>query len=75
MVGHLIWNWQHFLVWFHLLLGAAYAFHVTLTATTVDQTDITGQGCHLVFRSNHLPGEHRGAIVRHSVVGGGSWMF
>lgn len=46
LAGHLIWNWQNFLVWFHLLLGAAYAFHVTLTATILQthQTDITGQG-------------------------------
>ncbi|HLP75763.1 MAG TPA: hypothetical protein VK327_02515 [Candidatus Paceibacterota bacterium] len=45
-VGHLIWNWQHLLTWFHLLLGAAYAFHVTLTANVLQtrQTDITGQG-------------------------------
>lgn len=32
--------------WFHLLLGFAYAFHVTLTwvALQTEQTDITGQG-------------------------------
>src|SRR5580698_9858879 len=28
-IGHLIWRWP--LVWFDLLVGAAYAFHVTLT--------------------------------------------
>jgi len=46
LAGHLIWNWQHFLVWFHLLLGAAYAFHVSLTFHVLQttQTDITGQG-------------------------------
>jgi len=45
-IGHLIWNWAHLLVWFHLLLGAAYAFHVTLTWTALrtEQTDITSQG-------------------------------
>jgi len=45
-IGHLIWNWAHYLVWFHLLLGAAYAFHVTLTwhALQTEQTDITSQG-------------------------------
>lgn len=34
------------LVWFHLLLGAAYAFHVTLTIDILKQrqTDITSQG-------------------------------
>jgi hypothetical protein len=44
--GHLIWNWHHVLVWFHLLLGAAYAFHVTLTLHVLQtsQSDITGQG-------------------------------
>jgi hypothetical protein len=44
--GHWIWNWRHFLVWFHLLLGAAYSFHVTLTWHILQtrQTDITQQG-------------------------------
>jgi hypothetical protein len=33
-------------MWFHLLLGAAYAFHVTLTWEILKtrQTDITSQG-------------------------------
>jgi hypothetical protein len=45
-VGHLVWNWSQYLVWFHLLLGTAYAFHVTLTWTALqtEQTDITSQG-------------------------------
>ena len=45
-VGQLIWNWRDFFVWFHLLVGAAYAFHVTLTAHILktEQTDITSQG-------------------------------
>jgi hypothetical protein len=44
--GHWFFNWRHVLVWFHLLVGAAYAFHVTLTAHILkhDQTDITDQG-------------------------------
>jgi hypothetical protein len=45
-LGHLIWGWKNFFVWFHLLIGAAYAFHVTLTAHALktEQTDITSQG-------------------------------
>ena len=45
-VGHLVWNWKHYLVWFHLLVGAAYAFHVTLTAHVLKtrQSDIRSQG-------------------------------
>jgi len=45
-VGHLIWDWRSYLVWFHLAVGAAYAFHVTLTwhALKTRQTDITSQG-------------------------------
>ena len=45
-LGHWIWNWHRFFVWFHLLLGAAYAFHVTLTVHTLKtrQSDITSQG-------------------------------
>jgi len=43
-LGHLIWSWP--LVWFHLLVGAAYAFHVTLTIHVLQtqQSDITSQG-------------------------------
>ena len=45
-IGHLIWNWYGYLVYFHLLVGAAYAFHVTLTfhILRTEQSDITGQG-------------------------------
>lgn len=45
-VGHLIWNWKDFFAWFHVLVGAAYAFHVTLTAQILktQQSDITSQG-------------------------------
>ena len=45
-VGHWIWGWHQFLVYFDLLLGAAYAFHVTLTFHTLQtqQSDITSQG-------------------------------
>lgn len=44
--GHLIWNWTEFFVWFHLLIGAAYAFHITLNAHVLrtQQSDITSQG-------------------------------
>jgi len=42
----LIWGWTRYVVWFHLLVGAAYAFHVTLTwhALRIRQSDITQQG-------------------------------
>ena len=45
-VGHWLWGWENFLVYFDLLLGAAYAFHVTLTFHTLQtrQSDITSQG-------------------------------
>ncbi|HWH69978.1 MAG TPA: hypothetical protein VNT26_11360 [Candidatus Sulfotelmatobacter sp.] len=44
--GHLIWNWRAYTVWFHLLLGAAYAFHLTLTWHVLksSQSDIIDQG-------------------------------
>jgi hypothetical protein len=46
LIGHVIWNWTPYLLWFHLLLGAAYAFHITLTwhILKTEQTDITEQG-------------------------------
>ena len=45
-MGRLIWDWRGYRVWFHLLVGAAYAFHVTLTFHTLKtrQSDITSQG-------------------------------
>jgi Peptidase M50B-like len=46
VLGHCFWNWADYLVWFHLAVGAAYAFHVTLTwhALKTRQSDITSQG-------------------------------
>jgi len=43
-LGRWFWGWP--LVYFHLLVGAAYAFHVTLTIHVLQtrQSDITGQG-------------------------------
>jgi hypothetical protein len=45
-MGHWLWDWRPYLVWFHLLLGAAYAFHVSLTWHILksSQSDITDQG-------------------------------
>ncbi len=45
-LGHWFWGWSRYRVWFHLLLGAAYAFHVTLTwhILKTRQSDITQQG-------------------------------
>lgn len=46
VAGHLLWNWRDFFVWFHLSVGAAYAFHITLNAHVLktQQSDITSQG-------------------------------
>jgi hypothetical protein len=46
VTGNLIFHWHGYLVYFYLLLGAAYAFHVTLTIHVLQttQTDITSQG-------------------------------
>ena len=47
LFGDLIWSWhRYYQPWFHLLLGAAYAFHITLTIEVlkVRQTDITSHG-------------------------------
>jgi hypothetical protein len=42
----LVWKTQPYIPWFHLLLGAAYAFHITLTLHVLrhSQSDITSQG-------------------------------
>ncbi len=45
-LGNLVWNWHGYFVWFHLCVGGAYAFHVTLTWHVLQtrQSDITSQG-------------------------------
>ena len=44
--GHLIWGWSRYQPLFHLLLGAAYAFHVTLTLQILQtrQSDLQQHG-------------------------------
>jgi len=46
LIGHLLWNWKNYLPWFHLFVGAAYAFHITLTWHILKskQSDITEHG-------------------------------
>jgi hypothetical protein len=46
LTGRWLWKWEHYAVWFHLLLGASYGFHVTLTWHILKstQSDITEQG-------------------------------
>jgi hypothetical protein len=46
LLGDLIWGWSAYKSYFHLLVGAAYAFHVTLTVHILKtrQTDITDHG-------------------------------
>jgi hypothetical protein len=46
VIGHCLWDWMRYLAVFHLFLGAAYAFHVTLTwqILKTDQSDISEQG-------------------------------
>lgn len=45
-VGTIFGNWRQYAVWFHLFIGAAYAFHVTLTfhVLRTRQSDVTQQG-------------------------------
>lgn len=46
VLGASLWHWERYAVWFHLLLGVAYAFHITLTwhILKAEQTDISEQG-------------------------------
>jgi hypothetical protein len=45
-LGNLFWHWGPFSVWFHSVVGAAYAFHATLTwhVLKTRQADIAQQG-------------------------------
>jgi len=46
LAGHLIWDWMRYAVYFHVLVGASYAFHVTLTCHVLKQrqSDIVEEG-------------------------------
>ena len=73
-LGRLFWDWRSYLVWFHLLVGAAYAFHVTLTwhVLKTRQSDITSQGwlfsAVIIFLGNVVC-----VVVRRPVVDGEGW--
>jgi hypothetical protein len=45
-LGNWIWDWTRQRIWFHLLLGLTYAFHITLTWHVLSsrQSDISEQG-------------------------------
>lgn len=45
-LGHWLWDWPAQSMWFHLVLGGAYGFHVLMTWQILgtDQTDVSGQG-------------------------------
>ena len=45
-LGYWLGNWHDYLVYFHLAVGAAYAFHISLTSHVLQtqQSDITSQG-------------------------------
>ena len=75
-IGHLIWNWHSYLVWFHLLLGAAYAFHVTLTFHVLQTQQIRHHQPGLfVFRRDYFSRQRLRAAVWHSVADGESGLL
>ena len=46
LAGDWAWNWKPYVAWFHLVLGASYGFHITLTWHILksSQSDISDQG-------------------------------
>ena len=70
VTGDLIWDWRHYAAWFHLLLGAAYAFHLTLTWHVLKsrQTDISDQG-YLFSGGNYFSWQRQRAVAGHSTAG------
>lgn len=46
LIGDWLWDWHALRVYFHLLLGASYAFHITLTAHVLggEQSDLAAHG-------------------------------
>ena len=59
-LGNFVFGWSRYMAWFHLLLGAAYAFHLTLTCHVLKtrQSDIRQQGylfsATVIFLGNSL---------------------
>ncbi|HXJ57843.1 MAG TPA: hypothetical protein VNU68_14400 [Verrucomicrobiae bacterium] len=57
-LGHVLLGWTRHWVWLHFLVGAAYAFHITLTWHILQtrQSDITSQGylfsCVVIYLGN-----------------------
>lgn len=60
-LGNLFLDWRGYIAWFYLFLGAAYAFHISLTVHILrtEQTDITSQGylfsAVVIFLGNAIP--------------------
>ena len=46
LIGNWLWEWSRYRVWFHLLIGLTYGFHITLTLQVLKnrQSDISRQG-------------------------------
>jgi hypothetical protein len=46
LIGNYFFNWTNYILWFYFLIGAMYAFHITLTYSTVKihQPDIAEEG-------------------------------
>jgi hypothetical protein len=46
LLGHLVWGWMRYAVYFHVLVGVTYAFHVTLNWHVLKQhqSDISEEG-------------------------------
>ena len=69
VVGQWLWDWRAHVMWFHLALGVAYAFHLTLTwhILQTQQTDITSQGW--LFSAVVIFGQRPRAALRRAVAG------
>ncbi|HEY4513429.1 MAG TPA: hypothetical protein VJH06_02870 [Candidatus Paceibacterota bacterium] len=46
MAGNYFWDWSSYVLWFYFVIGMMYAFHVTLTYSTlkIRQPDIVEEG-------------------------------
>ncbi|MFA6520476.1 MAG: M50 family metallopeptidase [Candidatus Paceibacterota bacterium] len=46
VIGNYFWNWNPYILWFYFLIGMMYAFHITLTVSTlkIKQPDIVQEG-------------------------------
>ena len=72
-IGHLIFGWKNYLVWFHLIVGAAYAFPCDVDLACAENTAVRRHVAGLfVFGGDYFSWQRGHIVVRCTVADGKS---